>query len=72
MENYRFKALKERAFEIENELKEEGLIGPDIELIGAVLFSKYMGHDKKLTEMFKNTAQLMEEARELLDRLKNK
>ncbi len=70
MENYRFKALKERAFEIENELKEHGLMGPDIEIIGAVLFNKYKGEDKRISEMFENTNKLMEEVRELLERLK--
>lgn len=69
MENYRFKALKERAFEIENELKDQGLMGPDIEIIGAVLFSKYKGEDKRLSDMFENTAKLMDEVNELLARL---
>jgi hypothetical protein len=68
MENYRFKALKERAFEIESELKEQGLMGPDIEIIGAVLFSKYMGEDKRFKEMFENTAELIKKAEELLAR----
>ena len=68
MENYRFKALKERAFEIENELKEQGLMGPDIEIIGAVLFNKYKGEDKRFKEMFENTAELIKKAEELLAR----
>jgi tRNA G37 N-methylase Trm5 len=68
MENYRFKALKERAFEIENELKEQGLMGPDFEIIGAVLFNKYKGEDKRFKEMFENTAELIKKAEELLAR----
>jgi len=72
MINYRLEGLTRRAEEIVQELKEDGLMGADIEIIGAVLFTKFQGQDDKMSEMFSNTAKLIEETTALLERLKNK
>ena len=72
MINYRLEGLTRRAEEIVQELKEDGLMGADIEIIGAVLFTKFQGQDDKMSEMLSNTAKLIEETTALLERLKNK
>jgi len=72
MTNYRLEGLTRRTEEIVQELKEDGLMGADIEVIGALLFTKFQGQDDKMSEMLSNTAKLIEEATALLERLKNK
>ncbi len=69
MENYRLEGLKREADEIAQKLKEGGLMGCDLEVIGALLFTKYKGEDKRISEMLDNTSKVIKEAEELLDRL---
>lgn len=72
MKNYRLEGLERRANEVAQELKEGGLMGCDLEVIGALLFTKYKGEDKRISDMLSDTARVMKEAEELLERLKNK
>lgn len=72
MKNYRLDGLTRRSEEVIQDLREDGLLHADIEVIGALLFTKFKGSDKKLEEMFVNTSQIIKEAEELLERLKNK
>jgi hypothetical protein len=69
MENYRLEGLKREADEIAQKLKEGGLMGCDLEVIGALLFTKYKGEDKRISEMLDNTSKVIKEAEELLERL---
>ena len=71
-QNYRLEGLKRRSEEVIQDLKEVGLLPADIEVIGALLFTKYKGEDERLEKMFADTNKLMEEATALLERLKNK
>ena len=70
MKNLRLEGLKREANDIEQQLREQGLMGAELEVIGALLFTKFQGEDKRLSDMFKNTADLMRKTQELLDRLK--
>ena len=72
MKNYRLEGLERRANEVAQELKEGGLMGCDLEVIGALLFTKYKGEDKRISDMLSNTSKVIKEADELLERLKNK
>ena len=72
MKNYRLEGLERRAKEIAQELKGQGLMGCDLEVIGALLFTKYKGEDKRISDMLSDTDIVMKEAEELLERLKNK
>lgn len=73
MENYRLEGLRREANEIEHKLRSEmGLLPADIEVIGALLFTKHQGQDERLSEMLENTSKAIKEAEELLERLKNK
>lgn len=72
MKNYRLDGLTRRSEEIIQDLREDGLLPADIEVIGALLFTKFKGSDKKMEEMFANTSQIIKEAEALLERLKNK
>jgi hypothetical protein len=72
MKNYRLEGLERRAKEIAQELKGQGLMGCDLEVIGALLFTKYKGEDKRISDMLSDTNRVMKEAEELLERLKNK
>ena len=73
MENYRLEGLRREANEIEHKLRSEmGLLPADIEVIGALLFTKHQGQDERLSEMLVNTSKAIKEAEELLERLKNK
>lgn len=73
MENYRLEGLKRKAEEIEHTLRsEQGLLPADIEVIGALLFTKHRGADDKLSNMFEDTSRIIKEAQELLEKLKNK
>lgn len=72
MINYRLEGLTRRSEEVIQDLKEDGLLPPDIEVIGALLFTKYQGADEKLEEMLSNASELIEEAKALLEKLKNK
>jgi hypothetical protein len=72
MKNYRLEGLERRAKEIAQELKGQGLMGCDLEVIGALLFTKYKGEDKRISDMLSDTDRVMKEAEELLERLKNK
>jgi hypothetical protein len=71
--NYRLEGLRREANEIEHKLRRDiGLLPADIEVIGALLFIKHQGADKKLSEMLENTAKVIKEAEEFLEKLKNK
>lgn len=72
MENYRLNGLTRRSQEIIEELKEGGLMSCDIEVIGALLFTKYKGSDKRISDLLEGSSKLLQEAEELLERLKNK
>jgi hypothetical protein len=71
MKNYRLEGLTRHADELIQELKEHGLMGSDIEVIGALLFTKFKGEDKRISEMLDNTLKTIQEAEALLERLKN-
>lgn len=49
--NYRLEGLTRRADEIVQELKEGGLMGCDIEVIGAILFTKYKGENARIEKL---------------------
>lgn len=71
--NYRLEGLRREADDVANYLKKEvGLLGCDLEVIGALLFTKYRGEDKRISEMLENTSNLLKEAEEFLNTLKNK
>ena len=71
--NYRLEGLEREAEEIAQKLKEEvGLMNCDLEIIGAILFTKYRGEDDRLSEMLENTDKLIKEADEFLKKLQNK
>ena len=74
MENYRLNGLERFVTtELVTWLYEEhGFVKADFEVIGAILFSKYKGADKKLEDLFESSSKLIKEADELLERLKNK
>jgi hypothetical protein len=72
MKNYRLEGLERRANEVAQELKEGGLLGGDLEVIGALLFLQYQGEDKRISELLTNINRVRKEAEELLERLKNK
>ena len=74
MENYRLSGLERFVTtELVTWLYEEhGFVKADFEVIGAILFSKYKGADKKLEDLFESSSKLIKEADELLERLKNK
>ena len=71
MKNYRLEGLTRHADELIQELKEHGLLGSDIEVIGALLFTKFKGEDKRISEMLDNTLKTIQDAEALLERLKN-
>lgn len=70
MKNYRLEGLERRAKEVAQELKDGGLMGCDLEVIGALLFTKYKGEDKRISDMLNDTAKILKEAEDLLERLK--
>ena len=70
--NYRLEALKEEAEEIAKNLREIGLMNADLEVIGALLFTKYKGSDAKLSELFESSQKLIEEAEVFLTKLRSK
>lgn len=71
--NYRLEGLTREAEEIAQKLKKDsGLMNCDLEVIGAILFTKYRGEDDRLLEMLENTSKLLKEADEFLEKLKNK
>ena len=72
MANYRLEGLEREANEIAQKLKEEGFMGCDLEVIGALLFTKYKGEDQRISEMMDDMSRVRKEAEELLERLKNK
>jgi hypothetical protein len=72
IKNYRLEGLTRRSEEVIQDLKEHGLLPADIEVIGALLFTKHQGADARLEELFSNSRKLREEAEALLERLKNK
>jgi hypothetical protein len=72
MTNYRLEGLEREANEIAQKLKEEGFMGCDLEVIGALLFTKYKGEDQRISEMLDDMSRVRKEAEELLERLKNK
>lgn len=74
MENFRLEGLERF---VTTELvewlnSEHGFIKADFEVIGAILFSKYKGEDKKLKELLESSLKIRQEAEELLERLRKK
>jgi len=70
MTNYRLEGLERKAKEVAQELKEGGLLGGDLEVIGALLLIQYQGEDKRISELLTDINRVREEAEELLERLK--
>lgn len=71
--NYRLEGLRREANDVANYLiREVGLMGCDLEIIGALLFIKYKGEDKRISEMLDNASKLLKEADKFLNDLKNK
>lgn len=69
--NCRLEGLKREAKEVAKYLKSNvGLLGCDLEIIGALLFTKYKGEDKRIEKMIKDSSNLREEAQKFLDSLK--
>jgi hypothetical protein len=70
MTNYRLEGLERKAKEVAQELKEGGLLGGDLEVIGALLFLQYQGEDKRISELLTNINRVRKEAEELLKTVK--
>ena len=70
--NYRLEGLTREADDIATSLKEQGLIGCDLEVIGALLFTKYRGENDRIEKLQEDMSTLMDEANALLEKLKNK
>jgi hypothetical protein len=72
-ENYRLAGLQREADEISEHLRKNvGLMGCDLEVIGALLFTKYRGEDDRIEELNISTSKLLKEADEFLEKLRNK
>jgi hypothetical protein len=70
--NYRLEAFKRKVDEMSKHfIQEEGLLPPDLEVIGALLFQKYQGENKKFKAMLENTSELIKRANEFLKQLEN-
>ena len=70
--NYRLEAFKRKVDEMSKHfIQEEGLLPPDLEVIGALLFQKYSGENKKFKDMMENTSELIKRADEFLKQLQN-
>lgn len=74
MENYRLSGLERFVTtELVDWLNQEhGFIKADFEVIGAILFLKYKGEDKKLEDLFESSEKIRKGAEELLERLRSK
>ena len=71
--NYRLEGLQLEADEIaENLIQNTGLLRCDLEIIGALLFTKYRGEDEKISKLLKNTSKLLGEADDFLEKLRSK
>lgn len=71
--NYRLEGLEREAEEFIEYLKNDvGLLPCDLEVIGAILFTKYKGEDDRLSKLLEGSSELLKEAEELLERLRNK
>ena len=71
--NYRLEGLQREADNVERYLRQKvGLLGCDLEIIGALLFIKYQGEDKRIDEMLKGTSELLEKGKKLIEELKLK
>ena len=71
--NHRLEGLQREADNVERYLRHKvGLMGCDLEIIGALLFIKYQGEDKRIDEMLKGTSELLEKAKKLIEELKLK
>ena len=70
--NYRLEGLEREADEISQHLKENvGLMNCDLEIIGAILFTRHKGEDERIDAMMENVSDLREKAEELLNKLKS-
>lgn len=69
--NYRLEGLKQEAEEVAEHLRKQGFMNPELEIIGALLFTKYRGEDSKVSEMLENTSNLIADANKLLRNLRN-
>jgi hypothetical protein len=72
MSNYRLEGLERAAEEVAQKLKKQGMMGCDLEVIGALLFIKYKGEDQRISKMLDEMSRVRKEAEELLEKLKNK
>ena len=70
--NSRLEGLTREADDIATRLKEQGLMGCDLEVIGALLFTKYKGEDTRIEKMLGDTSNLIGEVEALLEKLRNK
>ena len=72
-ENYRLEGLKRVADEITHQLKtESGLLSCDLEIIGALLFTKYKGENNRMEKLNEDILNTIHEAEALLESIKNK
>ena len=71
--NHRLEGLQREADNVERYLRQKvGLLGCDLEIIGALLFIKYQGEDKRIDKMLKGTSELLEKGKKLIEELKLK
>ena len=71
--NYRLEGLEREADGVAEYLKKNaGLVGCDLEIIGAILFTKYKGEDDRISELLEHSSKLIQEADALLEKLRNK
>ena len=71
--NYRLEGLQRETDDVARYLKEKvGLMNCDLEIIGALLFIKYQGEDKRLEELLKGTSELLARADKFIEELKLK
>jgi len=68
----RLEGLEREADEVARDLIENfGLMGADLEVIGAILFTKYRGEDTRIDDLLSNTATLLKDADEFLAKLRS-
>ena len=71
--SHRLEGLQREADNVERYLRQKvGLLGCDLEIIGALLFIKYQGEDKRIEELLKGTSELLEKGKKLIEELKLK
>ena len=68
--NYRLEGLQRQADEIEQHLRKDlGLLPPDLEVIGALLFVKFRGEDERINQMLSNSNKVLKEVDDFLRKI---